>query len=281
MKDHTNVLIYKNDYLTLKINANPFEISSIISKNGKEFIYQREDGWLKSWPLCFPIVGRIKENKYEYDGNFYELNGHGFFRSIVSWKITKLENGFNFYYKHNGEFSNVYPFMFEISINIILKKNIMEQTFEVKNLDNKQMPFQFGWHPAFNISSQNSFVEFDIENELYELNPSVKPTNKNKVQKIALSDLDFSNSNSYGSEDNKASAFSIYDNQNRINMFANNYPTYLIWKNKNQSNYICVEPWAGSVDKTYENNINIFSKKHINILDPEESKTYSIKCEFI
>ncbi|WP_236681365.1 hypothetical protein [Spiroplasma mirum] len=46
----------------------------------------------KSWPICFPITGKLINNQYRYNGQTYSMNGHGFFRSITNWEVVEYSS---------------------------------------------------------------------------------------------------------------------------------------------------------------------------------------------
>lgn len=79
--------ILKNENLTAQISKNPFELVSL-KKDGKEYVYQQDSTWKKSWPICFPITGKLINDQYRLDDKTYHMTGNGFFRAIADWKIV-------------------------------------------------------------------------------------------------------------------------------------------------------------------------------------------------
>ena len=72
-----------SDQLSVAINSFGTELCSVKNKNGLEFIWQaKKDVWARRAPVLFPIVGKLKENFFVFEGKRYELPQHGFVRDM-------------------------------------------------------------------------------------------------------------------------------------------------------------------------------------------------------
>ena len=68
--------------------------------DGIEKIHQGQDCtdangrvyWKRHFPVLFPIVGKLKQNKTIINGRTYEMGQHGFARDLEFEPITKLDN---------------------------------------------------------------------------------------------------------------------------------------------------------------------------------------------
>ena len=71
-----------NSQLTATINTLGAELISLV-KNNKNYIWQVDEKyWNKTSPVLFPIVGRLKNDSYSFNGKTYQLPRHGFARNM-------------------------------------------------------------------------------------------------------------------------------------------------------------------------------------------------------
>ena len=110
-------------------------------------------------PILFPICGNIFCNTFGFKGVNYMLNQHGFARDMP-WKIQSLEDdtGVQMLLKSNNMTYDLYPFSFEMQMIIKLQKNALEICIQISNNSDYKMPFSFGLHPYFNVSSLSNIV---------------------------------------------------------------------------------------------------------------------------
>ena len=116
--------------------------------------------WSKGAKLV-PFVNRIKDGKYSFEGNDYQLfpnqSGeghaiHGLIFDKVFTVIDLIENedraviNLEYNYKHEVE---GYPFCFCITLSITLDTKGLHYSTTVKNTGESNMPFGDGWHPYF------------------------------------------------------------------------------------------------------------------------------------
>ena len=66
-------------FMKYEINALGAELQSAKTKDGFEYIWQGGNIWNGHSPILFPICGRLKDNKYTYNGKEYSLGCHGFY----------------------------------------------------------------------------------------------------------------------------------------------------------------------------------------------------------
>ena len=83
----------KNQFLNVKINSRGAELASVKSVNSDtEFLWQADpEVWNRHAPILFPIVGRLKNDTYQYQGKSYQLSQHGFARD-KEFKLLSQEN---------------------------------------------------------------------------------------------------------------------------------------------------------------------------------------------
>jgi galactose mutarotase-like enzyme len=77
-------LILENEFYTIKIHPSGAELYSVYSKKiNREILWQADSQvWARHAPVLFPIVGKLKENKFQYNEKWHELSQHGFARDL-------------------------------------------------------------------------------------------------------------------------------------------------------------------------------------------------------
>lgn len=137
-----------------------------LTRNGEEFLYSNEENLLSSErprcgvPFLFPVFGRLQDGRYTYEGKTYAMGIHGFAHTSP-WNVTeKGEDFLRLMLEANTRTLAVYPFRFrtELCFRVTDGCLTIEQRYE--NLDEKCMPYNFGFHPYFRVEKlENARVE--------------------------------------------------------------------------------------------------------------------------
>src|SRR3954465_8895448 len=114
----------ENDWLKVEISNNGAEVRKVKhKKNGLDYMWTGDKAyWGRVSPVLFPIVGRLKEDRYQLDGKAYEMSQHGFFGDVVFEVEEQSTSDISFSYESGGRFLDVYPYDFKIIIRYILNK---------------------------------------------------------------------------------------------------------------------------------------------------------------
>ncbi len=279
----------KNNMLEVTISSMGAEIQSVKGRHtGHEYMWQADpEIWDRHAPVLFPIVGRLKNDEYTYNGKTCHLPQHGFARNEEFTVEKQSEESITFLLKDTEESRKMYPFEFELRVNYNLMNNLLEENFTVTNKTDGEMIFGIGGHPGFNvpvknlglekkdfyfttqpsvsriqipISKQNGLLDWD--------NRSLAPTDS----LIALSDDLFKNDAliyQLKGHDNKIS-LRTEDSHFHINVWTRNAPFVGIWSQyPKTADYICIEPWWGIADRS-DSNGKLEDKFGMNHLDKGE-----------
>ncbi len=139
----------KNSQIEIKVSSLGAELKSL-TKNGYEYLWSGDAKfWARVSPVLFPIVGALKEQRYLYDGNSYELGQHGFARDMDFELIGADAANLSYRLRSGGETLKVYPFAFELVIYYNIDETTVTIGYEVINRDTKPIYFSIGAHPAF------------------------------------------------------------------------------------------------------------------------------------
>lgn len=271
------------------------ELTSI-KYEGKEMLFQGEKVldkdnkpfWKRQAPILFPIVGKLKDNKTQIGNQYYEMSQHGFARDMEFEEIIKTSNRHEYILKSNKETLKKYPYKFELKIIYEIIENILNVTYQVKNIDNKTIYFGLGGHPAFNCDYKNEEYEIIFEEkedkiQFFKLKDGLIDTEKAEnileENKIKLKNNSFDedaiimkdiNSNKVILQNNKT-------NNKILEFDFTGFPYLAIWSKKGAP-FVCIEPWQNTADKIDSN--YVFEKKeNIVKLKPKDtfSCSYSVK----
>lgn len=260
-------MIYKleNDVLEILSSSNGGELISIKGKKDNvEYLWTADSKyWGRHAPILFPIIGRVKDNKYRVGQEEFELGQHGFARDC-EFKLLESKGNTILYKLISDENSlKKYPYKFELYIEYKLEANRLKISYKVNNIDEQKIYFSIGAHPGFNCpllegeKFEDYYLEFNKtevakreflddesllftgENELFLDNTNILSLSKNLFEKDALV---------FG--DLKSNIVTIRNNKNRksISMDFEGFPFFGIWSKIDESPFVCLEPWFGHAD---------------------------------
>ncbi len=259
-------------------------ISAIELSNEYEFIWQADPSiWPRHAPILFPIVGKLKNNQYQFMGNTYELPQHGFARDTI-FEIQELYSDLITFKLENNEHTKlVYPFQFVLLVSYQAIENGLSMTLTIQNKSEELMPFSIGLHPGFQLPEANlkafelfSDTAFNWErSELKEgLLNGQKETNSSTSQSLQLHSESFKrDALVFENYPNKIIGIKHLHSSFKIQMQTLGF-TYLgIWNKYPSQSFVCLEPWAGITDQV-DTSGDIFSKKGIHVIESNEIQSF-------
>jgi galactose mutarotase-like enzyme len=280
----------ENNFLRISVKARGAELASIFNKkNQQEYLWQGDiNHWPRQAPVLFPVVGKLKENKYIAEGKAWSLSQHGFARDKDFQIIDKKNDSLTFSLQSSEETLRIYPYKFELIIKYLLVKNKLTTQYNIVNKDDKTIWFSIGAHPGFNcpLNGTENFSDYYIEFEknetlerhlltdgLFDGRKEVVLNNErilNLSEDIFLKDaLVFKNlaSSSLKLKSRKSDYEFTFEFKG--------FPFLGIWSKKEGAPFICIEPWFGIADK---NNFEGELKDKAGILSLEKGKIFD--CGF-
>lgn len=288
-------VLISNEKIQAKINTLGAELVSLVDINkNRELMWQKNPKfWNKCSPVLFPFIGTIKGNQYFYNNKKYDFNKkHGFAREKEFKIISHTDNQVEMLLSYDEETLKIYPFKFEFYMKYIVKNNILQIEYKVVNLEDKELFFSLGAHPAFNtplgenLTFSDYYILFEnIESEEgYTLTDSLFcPENKKlylEKDTLILDDEIFKND------------IIIFKNISSKKLYLKNKKTNFtlgfkfdgfkhigFWKKLN-AEYICIEPWNGLPDYKLHNG-KLEDKKYIEVLNPKEIYEKNIEIEIL
>lgn len=142
----------QNDRLCIGISPMGAELQSIKDNSGHEYMWQADPQfWPRHSPILFPIVCGLWKNRFRINGDEYPMSRHGFARDMEFSLLKQKDDRVTFVLESNDETYRKYPFHFMLSVTYRLENNKIHIIWHVHNTDTREIHFQIGAHPAFNI----------------------------------------------------------------------------------------------------------------------------------
>ena len=161
-----------NKFITVQASDMGGELQSIRSAEGIEYLWQGDKTyWGGRAYNLFPIVGRLTEGKYTWQGKTYEMNLHGFVRKTALTLVEQKSDKLVFHLAANDATRAMYPFDFDYTLTYTLKGASVSTTVTVRNPGAEKLPFAVGGHPGFNVpingegAFEDYYLEFDCERQ--------------------------------------------------------------------------------------------------------------------
>ena len=223
--------------------------------------------------ILFPFANRIKDGKYEFEGDSYQFNIneldnnnalHGMVYNkrfvFIDEKITDSGASVKLAY-HETQSSTGFPFTYSIYLEYVFTQSTLDLNVEIRNTDFKIFPFTLGWHPYF--------ISDDLYNSsfLFDSNLKLKLDNRNITEGI----INNENHNNFKMKDQFLDDCFILKTQN-VSFLTPSYSLELRTSEKNSflqlytpphQNVIAIEPTTG-VSDSFNNEIGL------KILKPNE-----------
>lgn len=131
-------------------------------QTGKEVLWSGDPQyWRFQAPILFPIVGRLVNDQYTYQGQTYPMHQHGFARESKFKLVSQTETTVTFELTQAPATQTAqYPFKFVFRVRYQLENDGVRISYQVSNPATEPLLFSAGAHPAFNMAL-NSQREFD------------------------------------------------------------------------------------------------------------------------
>ncbi len=278
----------ENDYIKLSVKDFGCEISSIFNKkNQREYLWQGDETiWSGQSPILFPVIGRLLDDCYRFEGKEYTMPKHGFARRML-WEFKEqTENTLSFTLKENEETLKIYPFNFVLTVTYTLTENTLSVTHKVENKSENTMYFSIGAHPAFNCEIGDSLFfdenetlsleKIDLERSLLLGQTTTALDNEKEI--VITEDIFKEDALILSGMKSDYITFKAKNGSYSVRFkFYNNTPYLGLWA-KPGAPYVCIEPWCGINDST-ERCADISEKRGINALKNGESFLFTWKAE--
>ena len=253
-------------------------------QNQKDILWTLDEKyWKRVAPILFPIVGRLKNDAYRFQGSSFSLGQHGFARECEFDVIESTKSSLVLRLVSNAQTKAVYPFDFELVVVYELEGSSLKAKNRLKNTGEDTLFASFGAHPGFHLIDDISEYSIHIpgatkmERHLIDNGLYTGETMWLHFDQEGFLKLD----DSYFEKDaivfkhEQIRKIDLYHKSNRIlgmEIPGEEAPYWGIWK-KQGAPFICLEPWWGLADHVNFDG-DITSKEGINAVIPNESRSF-------
>lgn len=282
-----------NEILQVSIAQQGAELTSIVRRSDHtQYLWQADPAfWKRHAPVLFPIVGRLKDNQYTYQGSIYQMSQHGFARDLFFNIVEEADDSITFRLADQPLTHEKYPFAFRLDISYTLEGNALLVSYEVHNPNDKVLPFSIGAHPAFScpIIPGESFTDYEIHFEQAEtaerhlLNAGL--FDGTTVPYLQNSDHfpltnDIFDQDALVFHDLKSAYVELRSKVSgrSVRMTLDGWPYLGIWA-KPGAPFVCLEPWQGLADSTDVSGV-LTEKPGIHLLLPGQTHTCGYEVIF-
>jgi galactose mutarotase-like enzyme len=282
----------QNDLISLAVSESGAELKSLNwLQSGREWMWQASpEFWPRTAPVLFPVVGKLCENQFSFDGKKYPLSQHGFARDMPFELAESGADFLRFRLRANEQSLRHYPFRFSLSIEYRLIDSSVCISFTVENEGRETMPFSIGAHPGFSLPSWPSkkyWLEFEKDEPLQTIllqdglisdGKGMEITAENRLIEISK-DLFLQDALIFSGL--KSAWIGIRDMEGKEQLRVNfkGFPFLGIWS-KPGAAFVCIEPWFGHADPVGFTG-DIEKKPGINLLKPGEIFECSFSIDVI
>ena len=120
----------QNNILNFSVRRLGAELYSLRTLKGVEYIWRADtEIWARHAPILFPVIGKLKDNKYRYGNKWYHMNQHGFARDENFEFKEKTQDSLKYCLQANDRTLKSYPFEFGLSVIYKLTDNILNTDF--------------------------------------------------------------------------------------------------------------------------------------------------------
>ncbi|WP_338983898.1 hypothetical protein [Spiroplasma endosymbiont of Othius punctulatus] len=284
-------IILKNNYNIggYEVGMNPSNLKiEYIKYKGENIIYNLKDSWKEAFPILFPVCGKLNDDKYTYNNEEYKIRMHGFLHEL-NWILEdKTKNCISFKTTYDNNSFQKYPFKFEIMIDIFEIDETLKIRSTIKNIDNKLMYYNFGYHPSFSVSGDSviKFPAHELFSDGLNYNSGFMKSDFKyniKLKEFKLNELNFSEKgNTYLAFNSKIRSLNLINKKTilEISFDNKNDPNILLWQMGKKKEYVCIEPWWGLPDYSGEIiDSSLGNKQGILTLKPNQSETFDLSIQ--
>lgn len=287
----------ENENIIVKISEMGAELTSVTRRDtGLEYMWTADPNfWGRHAPNLFPIVGRLKGDRYKYRDKNYFMTQHGFARDNEFDLVEKTSTMARLRLVDSEETQSIYPFHFQFDIIYRLTdQDMLGITYVVTNTDTHDIYFSVGGHPGFRVPLEEGekFTDYYV---------NVDPTRKYSRSKLVGPYLDNNLDTTFNSDIPLRLRYDDYKNDAIILRLDSN-PVSVVLAKLHESHgitmhvqdakylgiwtpygkdapFVCLEPWWGIADTVDADGI-INHKYAINNLAPAQTFTGSYSLSF-
>ena len=271
-------------------------MKSVVRKSdGVEHIWQADKSvWGYHAPILFPHAGKVVDGTIEAKGGSYTSAQHGFARLMEPELVAMTEDTIVMELRSCPETLEKFPYEFNLISTFTLENDTLHHTLTVENLDEEELPFGIGYHPAFNVPFDDKHEATDYELRFSEMESPLcvncLPTGLvqdnhywlgSNIKSIPIDEHLFDN-DSHCMVNIRSGKLGLYEKGTGRGVVCDieEFPYVLIWSKPGMPKFVCIEPWQ-SLPSPEGGSKNWNEKPAAAILNPGESWSTTLSTSFV
>ena len=249
---------FASDQLRCSVNALGAQLWRIGDVQGRDWLWNGDPAWWNGRaPILFPIVGMLRDGRYQFDGQSYALEKHGFARRRQFEVADSSASAVTLQLVADDATRAVYPFDFRLILRFEATGRTVKVDAIVSNEGGGPMPFSFGFHPALRWplpggTRQGATLGFDCPEHgaVWRMNGDglidrSEPSPAVSGSLTLRDDLFTDDAMIFRCVSSRGATFDCHGASARIEW--QELPDLGLWT-KPGAPYLCVEPWQGFND---------------------------------
>lgn len=234
----------------------------------REYLWQGDPAyWGRRAPILFPIVGKVAGETLRVDGQAYGMKQHGFARDSAFVPVPDPD-GERYVMVGDGRRDN-YPYRYALAVTYRAEGERLYCEWDIENRDGRDIHFQIGAHPAFNLPDYHpedpvhGYMEcYDVEGNAvvpelthYLINGLRVPFDAPRPLPVEGTRLPITNgcfdADAFLVEGSQVASVALLDKQGRkvLTVGCEQAQAFGLWAPaKPGCPFVCLEPWCGITD---------------------------------
>ncbi|ROR28563.1 galactose mutarotase-like enzyme [Mobilisporobacter senegalensis] len=293
------IVSIKSKSATAAIDTLGAELKSFIDNStGKDYIWCGDPKhWKGVSPLLFPMVGNLRNGKTMINGKEFQIPKHGIVRDKDFQILEQSDDSVVFSYSYTEDTLKVYPFRFNIRLGYRITGTTLTLSYDVYNLDDKDMYYHIGAHPGFHcpLFEGEKFSDYILQFEqketcmspVYDLE-KLQFSNENRVCHLNHSDIlnlsyDMFQQDAIVFDDIKSRKVSLINSVTKkgVSVDFHSFEAVAFWTPMNDTApLLCIEPWNGAAVYSDEDN-EFIHKRNIQTVKSGQKESYQLVIDLL
>lgn len=297
---HQEIVELFNSDLRVVVTSKGTELRSI-KAGGVEYLWNGDPAvWGRRAPLLFPLIGRLRDGRYEHKGESIDAPMHGFCRDRLFSVGQVSPTQVSFTTRSDDETRACYPFDFRLAVTYKLDGSTLVKTHRVENIGTVPLPFEVGGHEAYALpknadgtpcdwritfgadddAPQSSFEMFGMDESGILFLPKTEVELEEGALRKVPEQLDI---DTIVLEDVPSNTATLTwgEQKHEVCVRFDGFPYLGIWTMGGQETpaYICIEPWSALPDAHFSPR-ELGEKPGVITLEPGEEATLTYTMTF-
>jgi len=275
-----------NGLIEATVSPHGAELQELCVRGQENLIWRKDEQiWNRFCPILFPIVGRLLNDTYTYQGKAYAMRQHGFARDQTFHLVDQSPTSITLCLKDSEVTREQYPFAFELHITYTLTKFSIEINHRIFNPGSEELLFSLGGHPGFHLEgSLNEYCldfggDFQVKQHLITGNyydGATKDLTLNGWFKLS-DELFAADAIVVKSPPFQSIGFGKNDGTRLLTLHCEDWSAVGLWT-KPGAPFFCIEPWWGWAD-ALDSDGTLDCKEGIVRLAPLQKREFAYSLE--